>query len=44
MISNSKQNRQKTQNIEKQKTSFLKGQVENADLHKSVTDKTMTTY
>ena len=36
MTSNSKQNRQKTQNTERSKTSFLKEQVKNADLHKFV--------
>ena len=39
MTSNSKQNRQKT--LERRQTSFLKEQVENADLYKSPFTKIM---
>ena len=44
MTSSSKQNRQKTQNTDKQKTSFLKELVENADLYKCAINKLMTTH
>ena len=43
MTSNSKQNTQKALNTEKQKSSFYKEQVENADLYKSVLSKVMMT-
>ena len=43
MKSNSKQNRPKTQNTERQKKKvFLKEQVENADLYKSILKKITT--
>ena len=44
ITSNSKQNRQKTQNRESRKSSFLKEQVKNADLYKPVLKKIMTTH
>ena len=39
-----KQNRQKTQNTEKQKACFLKEYVQNADLQKSALNKIMITH
>ena len=45
MTLSSKQNRQKnSEHSERRKTSLLKEQVENADLHKSVLSKVMTTH
>ena len=41
---NSKENRQKTQSRERRKTSFLKEQVENPDLYKSVLNKIVTMH
>ena len=43
MTSNLKQNKKVSQNTERRKTSFLKEQVENVNLHKSILNKIMTT-
>ena len=44
MIFSWKQNRLKTWNTERGKTSVLKESVENSDLHKSVLNKVTTTH
>ena len=44
MISNSKQNRQKTPNAKRQKIGCLREQVENANLYKSLQNKIITTH
>ena len=44
MTTNSKQNRQKTQNTKRQKASFAEELVVNADKYKAVLNKIMTTH